>query len=355
MDACNLCLQNTYQLVDSEVSRRLSACIKFSNYLPNIPHQKHMFACELCLQNFSTFIEFHDMVVATESKIEFVLKELSCQKVNLKSICDGANMLDKRQHCRVCLNPVKWLGIYLYKNDTNILDFSILKKMFTYCNLNLDFEVSDRPVLCRQCFERLQITYNFKKTITEAFEGSIESIEDGFEEPTVSDPEVRVRNDLMYQLEEHNYSSRQISAESDPKLKCNAVVVLERLPDIVPNPVYQRRRRRRKGQKSQSRSYLNRNCKLKSNHETENNSTREESRLTLSANSQTSNHRGELENDQLGHGRVYNNEDLILLQLYYTHTKLETDFPTGYWENIAFDWRSITRKIKGQLQLSRKV
>ncbi|VEN60405.1 unnamed protein product [Callosobruchus maculatus] len=408
MDVCNLCLQDSYPLVNTDLSKRLSSCVKYS-HLPKVL-QHHSYACELCLENFTTFINFHDIVISTESKIKFLRNELSCKKIDLKSICDGANVLDKCQHCRVCLKPVKWLGIYLYKNDTNILDFTLLRKMFSFCNLILDYEATDHPILCRQCFERLQIIYNFKKMITEAFETanncdeSNEILEEDLNSVEGSEICLKIRNDLMPQDIDQSCNAKVNITNSDPKLQSDCVVAIEKLPNIMPNPVYlqtkkhkSRRKLTRADEKQDNvqassehhlpdndalfdrinkqthkgkrvRSYLGRMCKPKmsaQSHPTVKNKIQKVSvpplpdaqghSITDQVNSLTARKRTYTRTRTWNLGYSYTNDDLLLHKLYFKHTKLETEFPSGYWDIISKEWNELTHNNTSKRMLNKKL
>nr|CAH7717311.1 unnamed protein product [Callosobruchus chinensis] len=390
MDECNLCLQDSYPLVNTDLSKRLSSFIK-NSYLPNAL-QHHSNVCEMCLQNFTTFINFHDIVISTEEKIKFIQNELSCEKIDLKSICDGANVLHKCQHCRVCLKPVKWLGIYLYKNDTNILDFTLLLKMFSFCNLVLDYKATDHPILCKHCFEMLQITYNFKKTIMEAFEmannydKSIST--DGFEIGS------NIINDLMCQANDDQSNDVKVNiTNSDPKLQYGCFVAIERIPDILPNPVYMktikhksfRKLRRQMQDKVQEsyephlsdndalidrinqqtqkskhvRSYMSRLCIPKQSaqsHAAAGTEIKDVSVLPLLDT--PGNPIKDVVNPLAARKRRhynYTKDDLLLHKLYYKHTKFETEHPFGYWEIITKEWNEITNSNTLSRTLKKKL
>ncbi|XP_048524757.1 uncharacterized protein LOC109535060 isoform X2 [Dendroctonus ponderosae] len=166
---CRICVQETDNNDLQDLDWKNIDPFLANNYLqrPLDLYKGHVICCS-CIDNFNTISKLHRLVaksnsVLTRLKASQLDESASNSEINLKEIL-ASDVGDDMAICRVCLDTTKHVAIRLFDSATNIVPPDYLKSMFSEMNINLLLiDQTKTPIICYQCWQRLQISYSFHK------------------------------------------------------------------------------------------------------------------------------------------------------------------------------------------------
>ncbi|KAG5889358.1 hypothetical protein JTB14_009151 [Gonioctena quinquepunctata] len=167
MECCRLCLQSAdVNILDCAESLRI-----LQNFFPRLSRSfaESPMLCETCMDNTRSVKTLMKNVNETAAKIEINMTHSSLGKLDLRTLCEkNPRIPENISICRVCLKIIGKARIFLYDNNVNLLQQDIIKSMLKFCDIFLNFEVSENPLMCIDCWQLLQASYSFKKDYLEA-------------------------------------------------------------------------------------------------------------------------------------------------------------------------------------------
>ncbi|XP_023017229.2 uncharacterized protein [Leptinotarsa decemlineata] len=166
MDCCGLCLQ--------KAELNYLSCPESLGIIENFLQQtskwfmETLMLCETCQDNAESVKTLMTNIQESTAKIQAAMKESGLDTIDLQRLHKNVGMVTgNRSVCRLCLKVFGKARIFLYENGVNILDHDLIKSMFNFCNITLDFQISKNPVMCFDCWQLLQASYSFKKDYLE--------------------------------------------------------------------------------------------------------------------------------------------------------------------------------------------
>lgn len=128
--------------------------------------------CESCVNSVQTTRDLISRIKITEQKIIETIKEKNIDKTDINMLSKEVNDLAPEMKqivtvCRLCLNIIPQIKLWLCKNDTNILHYEILQNMLEFCNVSVNLKLTEKPAMCLKCWEHLQVAYTLKKNYIE--------------------------------------------------------------------------------------------------------------------------------------------------------------------------------------------
>ncbi|CAG9817126.1 unnamed protein product [Phaedon cochleariae] len=289
MDTCRLCLHHseTFIKIPEEALRILQELLPCLNqYFIQNPG-----VCEICMDDIKV--------------VRMLMRNGKKKEVNTMN---NSNKQVQISECSICLTHIRNPQIFLCENNTNILRFDLLRSMLEFCNVTLNHNISDRPVMCINCWELLQISYSFKKNYMEAkrkitlycniFKLKVEDLKN----ESLGEINKYFENDIPPDLQpviisEHSVEENPLSSE----ISCKEQKVCS--PDL---------------------KYLKKEDGIK----------KEIKQEIIGFNSPSFSHN----QPKRQRNKFSNEDDEILIRNYYQITKLENEFKFGYWQKIEKIW-----------------